>query len=134
MTADDTLLVPAVETPVRGTAIRAYEAARIGAGQTWGEPDLDVAAAHLRALADDATLRARLGELAALAAERQREASLRSGALSRLYALAERRARGEAVPPATAAARARVAREAPGRRLRRRIVNALRAAGVGPRA
>jgi glycosyltransferase involved in cell wall biosynthesis len=134
MTDDDSLLVPAVETPVRGTAIRAYDAARIGEGQTWGEPDLAVAAAHLRALADDPGLRARLGERATRAAERQRQASLASPALSELFELAGRRARGEPVPPACAAARTRVSREAPARRVRRRIVDALRAVGVGPRA
>jgi len=48
--------------------------------------------------------------------------------------LAERRARGEPPPPACAASRARVARQAPARRVRRRIVDALRAVGVGPRA
>jgi hypothetical protein len=134
MSADDSLLVPAMETPVRGTAIRAYDVAKLGEGQTWGEPDLDIAAAHLRALADDPALRAHLGEHAARAAGRQREASLAGTALAQLFELAGRRARGEPVSPACAAARARVARQAPARRVRRHIVNALRAVGVGPRA
>jgi glycosyltransferase involved in cell wall biosynthesis len=133
MTDDDSLLVPAVETPVRGTAIRAYDTARMGEGQTWAEPDLAVAAAHLQTLANDAELRARLGTSAVRAAERQRDASLAGGALATLFELASRRARGEPPAPAVAAARARVAREAPVRRVRRRIVNVLRAVGVGPR-
>jgi len=120
MTGDDSLLVPAAETFVRGTTIHAYDPARMGV-QTWGEPDLVVAVAHLRALADDPALRARLGEAAARAAARQREASLASPALSQLFELAERRARGEPAPPACVAARARVARQAPVRRVRRRI-------------
>ena len=131
MTNEDSLLVPAVETPVRGTGIRAYDPSRMGEGQTWGEPDLAVAAAHLRALADDPELRARMGERAARAAEKQREASLASTALAQLLEWAER---GGPPAPACAAARARVAREAPARRVRRRIVNALRSVGVGPRA
>lgn len=134
MTDEDSLLVPAVETPVLGTAIRAYEPSRMGEGQTWGEPDLAVAAAHLRALAANPELRARMGARAARAAERQREASLAGTALAQLFDLAERRARGEPVASSCAAARARVAAEAPVRRVRRRIVNALRAVGVGPRA
>jgi glycosyltransferase involved in cell wall biosynthesis len=134
MTEDDSLLVPAVETPVGGTSIRAYDPVRMGEGQTWGEPDLAVAAAHLQRLADDPSLRARMGERAARAAERRREASLAGTALAQLAALAERRARGEPASPACAAARAAVARQAPARRVRRRIVNALRAVGVGPRA
>ena len=134
MSDEDSLLVPAAETPVRGTAIRAYDVARMGEGQTWGEPDLAIAAQHLRALADDPALRARLGERAARAAERQREQSLAGTALAQLFELAERRARGEPPSAACAAARARVAKQAPARRVRRRIVNALRAVGVGPRA
>ena len=134
MTAEDSLLVPAVETPVRGTAIRAYDASRMGEGQTWGEPDLAVAAAHLRALADDAGLRRALGERAARAAERQRQASRSGEALTMLIEMSARRARGEPPPAACVAARARVAKQAPVRRVRRRIVDALRAVGVGPRA
>jgi glycosyltransferase involved in cell wall biosynthesis len=134
MTDDDSLLVPAVERAVEGTAIRAYDASRMGEAQTWGEPDVDVAARHLRTLADDPALRASLGRRAAAAADRQREASRDGAALAKLAELAERRARGEPVPPACAAARARVARQGPARRVRRRIVNALRAVGVGPRA
>jgi len=130
MTNEDSLLVPAVETPVRGTGIRAYDPSRMGEGQTWGEPDLAVAAAHLRALADDPELRARMGERAARAAAKQREASLAGTALAQLFEWAER---GGRPAPACAAARARVAREAPARRVRRRIVNALRSVGVGPR-
>jgi glycosyltransferase involved in cell wall biosynthesis len=131
MTNEDSLLVPAVETPVRGTGIRAYDPSRMGEGQTWGEPDLAVAAAHLRALADDPELRARMGERAARAAEKQRQASLAGTALAQLLEWAER---GAPPAPACVAARARVAREAPARRVRRRIVNALRSVGVGPRA
>jgi len=133
MTADDSLLVPATEEFVRDTTIRAYDPSRMGI-QKWGEPDLDVAAAHLRTLADDAGFRAQLGVKARQAAERQRQASLAGTALAQLAELAERRARGEPPPPACAASRARVARQAPARRVRRRIVDALRAVGVGPRA
>ena len=133
MTGDDSLLVPAREDFVRHTTIRAYDPARMGT-QTWGEPDLDVAAAHLRALADDAGFRARLGAKARDAAERQRQASLAGTALPQLLELAGRRSRGELPLPSCVAARARVARQAPARRVRRRIVDALRAVGVGPRA
>ena len=135
MTDDDSLLVPAVETPVRGTDIRAYDAARMGEGQTWGEPDLDTAARHLRALADDAALRASLGARAAAAAARQREASRAGKALRQLAELAVRRVvHGEPPPASCVAARARVVRESLPRRARRRIVDLLRAVGVGPRA
>ena len=134
MSADDSLLVPAREVPVTGTSIRAYQQHRLGAGQTWGEPDLDVAARHLRALAEDPSLRLRLGARAAEAALRQTEASLAGAALERLRELSERRARGE--PPAAAcmAARARVRRQRLARRTRRTLVNLLRAVGVGGRS
>jgi glycosyltransferase involved in cell wall biosynthesis len=132
MTADDSLLVPATEEFVRHTTIRAYDPSRMGI-QKWGEPDLDVAAAHLRALADDAGFRTQLGARAKRAAERQRQASLTGTSLAQLAELAARRAAGAPVPPACAAARARVARQAPARRVRRRIVDALRAVGLGPR-
>jgi len=134
MTADNSLLVPATETPVLGTAIRAYDTARMGEAQTWGEPDLDVAASHLRALADEPALRTRLGERALAAAARQRQASLAGDGLAQFAELAARRVAGEPVPPACAAARARVARQGPARRVRRRFVDLLRAVGVGPRA
>jgi len=134
MSDEDSLLVPATETPVRGTGIRAYDPARMGAGQTWGEPDLDAAAHHLRALADDPALPARLGARAARAAEAQMSSARSGGALVMLAALAERRARGEPPSAACVAARARVARRRFGRRARRALVNVLRAAGMGGRA
>ena len=133
MSAEDSLLVPAREVPVTGTGIRAYRADRMGAGQTWGEPDLDVAAQHLRALALDPALRAALGARAAEAALRQREASHAGTALERLRELAERRAHGEPPSSLTTGARARVHGQKWARRARRTLIDLVRAAGGGGR-
>src|SRR5262249_47050970 len=113
---------------------RAYDTARMGEGQTWGEPDGDAAARHLRQLASDPALRARLGGRAALAAERQARAARAGEAFAQLAQLAEERARGEPPSAACAAAGARIARRRFGRRARRALIDVLRAAGVGPRA
>lgn len=133
MTAEDSLLVPAREVPVRGTSIGAYRADRMGARQTWAEPDVDAAAAHLRTLAGDPELRARLGERAAAAAARQQQLAQAGIALDELRALSEARAAGTVPWPGRAAARARVARRRLSRRARRLFVNLARAVGVGAR-
>ena len=130
MSADDSLLVPAREVAVSGTGIRAYRADRMGEGQTWAEPDLDAAASHMRALANDAALRARLGARAAEAALRQTEASRLGTAFERLRELAEQRARGATPSAARDVARARVARQRLARRTRRTFLNLLRAVGA----
>jgi glycosyltransferase involved in cell wall biosynthesis len=131
MTADDSLLVPAREVPVSGTSIGAYRRARMGAGQTWAEPDLDAAARCLRELAGDPGLRSSLGARAAEAALRQAEASRAGLALERLREMSERRARGGAPSAACAAARARVRRQRLVRRTRRKLVDLFRALGPG---
>lgn len=134
MTADDSLLVPARQVPVAGTAIGAYRVDRMGAEQTWAEPDLDAAAAHLRALAADASLRTRLGERAAAAAARQQKLALAGIALDELRALSEARAAGAAPWPGRDATRARVERRRFQRRLRRWLINIARGSGAGVRA
>jgi glycosyltransferase involved in cell wall biosynthesis len=131
MTEYDSMLVPAREVAVTGTSIGAYRLDRMGSGQTWAEPDLDAAALHLRALAEDPALRARLGARAAEAALRQAEASRAGSALERLRELSERRARGGAPSAACVAARARVRRQRLLRRTRRQLVNLLRSLGAG---
>jgi glycosyltransferase involved in cell wall biosynthesis len=132
MSEYDSLLVPAREVAVSGTSIGAYRRERMGEGQTWAEPDLDAAAGHLRALAEDPALRARLGARAAEAALRQAEASRAGTAFERLRELCERRGRGGSPSAACVAARTRVRRRRLIRRTRRTLINLLRAVGVGP--
>ncbi len=131
MTPENSLLVPAREVPVTGASIGAYRERRMGAGQTWGEPDLDAAARALRTLAADPALRATLGARAAEAALRQAEAARAGAAFERLRELAERRAQGEPPAAARVAARARVRRQRLVRRTRRVLVNLLRTVGAG---
>jgi glycosyltransferase involved in cell wall biosynthesis len=133
MTEHDSLLVPAREVAVSGTSIGAYQLGRMGGGQTWAEPDLDAAARHMKILAEDPALRARLGARAAEAALRQAEASRSGSALGYLRELSERRAQGGAPSAACAAARVRVRRQRLLRRTRRQLVDLLRAIGGGRR-
>jgi glycosyltransferase involved in cell wall biosynthesis len=133
MTEHDSLLVPAREVAVSGTSIGAYQLGRMGGGQTWAEPDLDAAARHMKMLAEDPALRARLGARAAEAALRQVEASRTGSALGYLRELSERRAQGGAPSAACAAARVRVRRQRLLRRTRRQLVDLLRAIGGGRR-
>ena len=63
MDDDSALLVPVTEIPIGPGHLYPAEG-------TWADPDLDVAAAHLRRLRDDPALRARLSEAGARALER----------------------------------------------------------------
>ena len=62
MDDDSALLVPATEIPIGPGHLYPAEG-------TWADPDLDVAAAHLRRLHDDPALRAQLSEAGAKALE-----------------------------------------------------------------
>ncbi len=63
MDDDSALLVPVTEIPIGPGHLYPAEG-------TWADPDLDVAAAHLRRLRDDPALRARLSEAGVRALER----------------------------------------------------------------
>lgn len=62
VTAQSNLLVPVTMVSIGEDASHYYHPAEYQHPPRWGQPNLAVAAAHLRALADDAGLRKRIGE------------------------------------------------------------------------
>ena len=87
MTPDDSCLVGHELVPVRATHY-AYRPEAIGPGQVWAEPRVAEAAAWMRRLADDESLRRRIGAAAQNAMETRRSHVLESHVLADLARIA----------------------------------------------
>ena len=75
MTEEDACLVDHRLVPVRGVTHPAYVPDNLAPGARWAEPDLDHAASWMRRLADDPTLRTRIGRRAVRAARARMDAT-----------------------------------------------------------
>jgi len=83
MSRDDACLVGHDLVPVRARHV-AYRPEAIGPGQVWAEPRIAEAAAWMRRLADDASLRRRIGDAARTAMDARRSDVLQGGVLADL--------------------------------------------------
>lgn len=89
MNDENSMLVPYDLVPVESVAIAAYQGTE--GTQEWAQPRVEEAAAVMRLLADDPTLRTRLGGRARADIERLRAEQLRAPALHSLLEAAEKR-------------------------------------------
>lgn len=83
MTSEDSCLVDHELVPVRATHY-AYRPEAIGPGQVWAEPSVAEAAAWMRRLADDESLRRRIGAVARVAMDTRRSQVLEGRVLADL--------------------------------------------------
>jgi len=83
MSRDDACLVGHDLVPVRARHV-AYRPTAIGPGQVWAEPRIAEAAAWMRRLADDASLRRQIGSAARTAMDARRSEVLQGGILAEL--------------------------------------------------
>jgi hypothetical protein len=87
MTPEDSCLVGHELVPVRATHY-AYRPEAIGPGQVWAEPNIAEAATWMRRLADDESLRRRIGAAAQAAMDTRRSQVLEGRVLADLARIA----------------------------------------------
>lgn len=83
MTTEDSCLIGHSLVPVRATHL-AYQPEAIGPGQVWAEPSISEAATWMRRLADDESLRRRIGSAARTAMDTRRSQVLEGRVLADL--------------------------------------------------